>query len=128
MNFYLNLNYFKNASQSKSSKLREKRARLAGLPFMIHEIYQAFIQLRLQEKFPQLNVLFIIYLSMPVSNPNVQNSPSVLRRLKYWLKSSGNNEVHSLALLNIEKELIEKIDIPSSIEIFYKQLNTKIEN
>lgn len=65
---------------------------------------------------------------MPVSNPNVENSPSVLRRLKCWLKSSGNNEVQGLALLNIEKELIEKIDIPASIKIFYKQLNTKFEN
>ena len=84
---------------------------------MINEIYQTFSQLNMSKNFPELNMLFIIYLSMPVSNPSIENSPSVLRRLKCWLKSNSDREMNGLALLNIEKELIGKIDVSSSINI-----------
>ena len=103
---------------------KEKGLKLASNPYSIYEIYQAFNHLQLAKTLPQLDQLFRIYLAMPVSHTDVKQSRSVLKRSKHWLRSTMGKEVHDeLALLNIERELTDTVDIDLVIDKYEERMH-----
>ena len=64
----------------------------------------------LMHAFPNVSVVFRLYLCLIISNSSGKHSFSVLKRIKNQLRSSmGQKTLNSLALLCIENELLEKI-------------------
>ena len=69
--------------------------------------------------YPQLRKLFEIYLAIPVSSSSAERAFSVLKRVKTWLRSTMEQDrTSALALLQIEKILLEEIDIEETILLF----------
>ena len=63
----------------------------------------------LMHAFPNVSVVFKLYLCLMISNCSGECSFSVLKRVKNQLRSStGQKRLNSLALLYIENELLEK--------------------
>ena len=69
--------------------------------------------------FPDVCVVFRLYLCLMISNCMGERSFSVLKKVKNQLRSSmGQKRLNSLALLCIENELLEKIDTDDIIKSF----------
>ena len=60
---------------------------------------------------PNLNTIFRILLTMPVSSATCERSFSTLRRLKNYMRNSmGNDRLSDLALLNIHQDIEVDLD------------------
>ncbi len=69
--------------------------------------------------FPNMYIALQIYLTIPVTNASGERSFSVLKRIKNYLRSVlGQEKLSSLAILAIESEITNKIDIDSIIDKF----------
>ena len=69
--------------------------------------------------FPNVSVVFRLYLCLMTYNCSSERSFSVLKRAKNQLRSSrGQKRLNSLALLCIENGLLEKIDTNDIIKSF----------
>ena len=69
--------------------------------------------------FLNVSVVFRLYLCLMISNCSEERSFSVLKKVKNQLRSSmGQKRLNSLALLCIENELWEKLDIDVIIRNF----------
>ena len=69
--------------------------------------------------FPNVSIVFRLYLSLMISNCSDERSFSVLKSLKNQLHSSmGQKRLNLLALLCIENELLKKIDTDDIIKSF----------
>ena len=97
----------------------DKLARQKNLPYSTYEIYQAFYQLEMEDTFPELNMLFLIYLAIPVTSVSAERSFSTLKRIKNWMRTTtGQERLSNLAILNIERDLVLEIDIENVIKVF----------
>jgi hypothetical protein len=75
----------------------------------------------LQKDFPQVYKLFQIFLAIPVTSVVAERSFSTLKRIKTYLRNTiGQARLSALAILNIEKDLAEKIEINDIIDKFAK--------
>ncbi|CAF0831184.1 unnamed protein product, partial [Brachionus calyciflorus] len=78
----------------------------------IQKLKDFFGKNNLKNLFPNINKLFQIYLTIPVSSATPERTFSCLKRIKTWLRNSiGQERVSNLAVLNIEKEEIEELDL-----------------
>ena len=69
--------------------------------------------------FPNVSVVFRLYLCLMIFNCSGERLFSVLKRVKNQLRSSmGQKKLNSLALLCIENKLLEKIDTDDIIKSF----------
>ena len=69
--------------------------------------------------FPNVSIVFRLYLCLMISHCSDERSFSVLKRVKNQLRSSmSQKRLNSLALLCIENELLEKIDTDDIIKSF----------
>ena len=69
--------------------------------------------------FPNVSVVFRLYLCLMISNCSGECSFSVLKRAKNQLHlSMGQKSLNSLALLCIENKLLEKIDTDDIMKSF----------
>ena len=69
--------------------------------------------------FPNVSVVFRLYLCLMISNCSDERSFSVLKRVKNQLRSAmGQKRLNSLALLCIENELLEKISTDDIFKSF----------
>ena len=91
-----------------------KLARQLNLPYSTYEIYKTFYQLGMATTYPQINLLFDIYLAIPVSSSSAERSFSALKRTKTWIRNTlGKERLSNLAILNIEQDLAGTIVIDS---------------
>ena len=82
-------------------------------------IYRLLVSNNLETVFPNTVIAFRIYLSMMVSNCSGERSFSKLKLLKSHLRSCMTQErLNSLALLNIETNVLRSIDMSSLINDF----------
>ena len=82
-------------------------------------IYRLLVSNNLEAVFPNTVIVFRIYLSMMVSNCSGERSFSKLKLLKTRLRSCMTQErLNSLALLNIETNVLRGIDMSSLINDF----------
>ncbi|XP_050959752.1 zinc finger MYM-type protein 1 [Labeo rohita] len=71
------------------------------------------------DMFPSLKKLFQIVLTLPVSSCTCERSFSALRRLHTWLRRTmGQERLHNLAVLSIEKESVNSIEPGRVIDRF----------
>ncbi|XP_006777384.1 PREDICTED: zinc finger MYM-type protein 1 isoform X1 [Myotis davidii] len=87
-----------------------------------------FIQHGLHNNIPCLSKLLYIALSWPVTSASVENSFSILPRLKTYLcNSMGQEKLSGLALMAVEQELVNKLLEPERlsgiVEKFIHQMN-----
>ena len=76
--------------------------------------------------FPNVSVVFRLYLCLMISNCSVERSFSVPKRVENQLRSSmGQKRLNFLALFCIENELLEKIDINDIIKSFASSKSRK---
>ena len=69
--------------------------------------------------YPQINLLFGIYLAIPVSSSSSERSFSASKRIKTWIRNKmGEERLSNLAILNIEQDLVAAIDIDAVVKIF----------
>ena len=69
--------------------------------------------------FPNVSVVFRLYLCLMISNFSGERSFSVLKKVTNQLRSSmGGKRLNFLALLFIENELFEKIDTDDIFKSF----------
>ena len=69
--------------------------------------------------FPNVSIVFRLYLCLMISNCPGERSFSLLKRAKNQLRSSmGQKRLNSLVLLCIENELLQKIDTDDIIKSF----------
>ena len=82
-------------------------------------IYRLLVSNNLEAVFPNTVIVFRIYLSMMVSNYSGERSFSKLKLLKTHLRSCMTQErLNSLALLNVETNVLRGIDMSSLINDF----------
>ena len=64
-------------------------------------------------------MLFNIYLAIPVTSCSAERAFSALKRIKNWLRTTmGEERLSDMAVLNIERELVDAISIEDVIKIF----------
>lgn len=69
--------------------------------------------------FPSLKAILQVALTIPVSSCSCERSFSALRRLHTWLRSTmGQERLNELAVLSIERELVEYINEDKVIDEF----------
>ncbi|GFT63800.1 dimer_Tnp_hAT domain-containing protein [Nephila pilipes] len=72
--------------------------------------------------FPNVEILLKIFLTIPISNASVERSISVLKSIKNHLRSSiGEDKLNSMAILYIEKDVLDQIDTAKIIDEFAKE-------
>lgn len=68
---------------------------------------------------PEVTKLMKLYLAIPVSSANAEQSFSVLRRNKTWLRSTMHEDrLSALALCNIEKEVTNSLSLDDLLDQF----------
>ena len=71
------------------------------------------------EMFPSLKAVMQVALTIPVSSCTCEWSFSALRRLHTWLRrTTGQSRLQHLAVMSIEKELLERIEHQRVIDRF----------
>ena len=74
---------------------------------------------RYKEAFPELYRLGIIAISLPVSTASCERSFTALRQIRTWVRNSIFNEkLDSVAVLAIERERTQSLDIDRIIDVF----------
>lgn len=72
--------------------------------------------------FPNVLIAYRILLTVPVTVASAERSFSKLKLLKSYLRSTMSQErLNGLAILSIEKEMLEKLEFESIIEDFASQ-------
>ncbi|CAH0560643.1 unnamed protein product [Brassicogethes aeneus] len=83
------------------------------------EMLKFLIDNNILSTFSNVEVLFRIYLTIPISNASGERSFSTLKRVKTYLRNSLNEKnVSSLAILNVESDILEKLEINGIIDKF----------
>jgi hypothetical protein len=71
--------------------------------------------------FPNVEVLLKIFRTIPLSNATGERSFSVLKRVKNYLRSTmGEERLNNMAILYIEKDIFNRINIDKIIDQFAK--------
>ena len=69
--------------------------------------------------FPNLTILYKIYMTLPISSAAAERSFSRLKSIKHYNRSTMNQDrLASLALISIEKEFADEVDIDNVINHF----------
>lgn len=75
-----------------------------------------------KEVYPNLYVLLQVAFTIPISSVTCERSFSCMRRIKNWMRSSMTQErFTNLSLLNIEKDLTNKLKTENIINEFARE-------
>lgn len=98
------------------SELKVLQMTLPDAPMTAVEILQ-FV--KDADCYPNVSIAYRILLTMPVTVASAERSFSKLKLLKTYLRSSMSQErLNGLAILSIEKDVVEKIDVDAIINEF----------
>ncbi|XP_070024033.1 uncharacterized protein LOC142179527 [Nicotiana tabacum] len=85
-------------------------------------------QIKRLDSFPNAYIVYRIMLTVPITVASAERSFSKLKLIKFYLRSTMSRErLNGLAILSIEKELLEKIDYKKIINNFASQKARKID-
>ena len=83
------------------------------------QMFRLINESKFMPAFPNVSVVFRLYLCLMISNCSGERSFSVLKRVKNQLRlSMGQKRLNSLALLCIENKLLERIDTDDTMKSF----------
>ena len=92
------------------------------------DLIENFSKFNLKNIFPELFILIKIYLSIPISSATGERSFSALRRIKTWLRNTcGQERLSDLALLHIESEELDSINIDQAVDMFAKLSDRRMD-
>jgi hypothetical protein len=78
--------------------------------------------------YSEICILLRIYLTCPIANVTAERAFSCLKRIKTYLRSTiGQDRLSSLAVLNIENEYINLIDLDAAIDEFANIKNRRMK-
>jgi hypothetical protein len=81
-----------------------------------------------KSSYSEICILLRIYLTCPIANVTAERAFSCLKRIKTYLRSTiGQDRLSSLAVLNIENEYINLIDLDAAIDEFANIKNRRIK-
>lgn len=76
--------------------------------------------------FPKNEILFKIFLTLPICNASGERSFSAIKRIKNYLRSIKSGEsLNGMAVLYIEEEILKNVDTSKIIEEFAKEKSRK---
>ena len=70
--------------------------------------------------FPNAEVLLKFFRTIPLSNASGERSFSVLKRVKNYLITMGEDRLNDMAILYIEKDILNQINTAKLIDKFAK--------
>ena len=83
------------------------------------QMFKFIIENEFMHAFPDVSVVFRLYLCLMISNCSGERSFSILKRVNNQLRwSMGQKRLNSFALLCIGSELLEKMDTDDIIKSF----------
>lgn len=87
--------------------------------FTIPHLYQWFLEMRLDDIYPYVDVVFRLALCVPATNCSAERSFSALRRIKNYLRNSiTQDRLQHISILHIENTILKKIDFDDIIKTF----------
>ena len=94
----------------------------------IQSIHTHFTEKNLKLVFPNIFVLLLIFLTVPVTSVENERSFSVLKRLKSWLRTTmGQVRLSSLAIIQINPSELLKLNISDIVDIFSSTKNRRVD-
>lgn len=92
------------------------------LPKRINSIIEVLEFVKSLDCFPNVSIAYRILLTLPVTVASAERSFSKLKLIKTYLRSTMSQEMlNGLAILSIESELLEKLDLEDFIDDFASQ-------
>lgn len=92
------------------------------LPAEVNTTFEIVEFVKDMDCFPNVLIAYRILLTVPVIVASVERSFSKLKLLKSYLRSTMSQErLNGLAILSIEKEMLENLEFESIIEDFASQ-------
>lgn len=92
------------------------------------ELYQLIQDYNLKESFPNTDIVFRIFLTIPVTVATCERSFSKLKLIKNYLRSTmGQERLSNLAILSIEHEVAREIDFENVIDEFAAIKSRKVK-
>lgn len=83
------------------------------------DFFKWFTKMNLKNMYPNMDIIFRLCPSLPVSNCSAERSFPVLRRILNYLRSTTKQErLESMAILNIKSDLTMSLDYDSIINDF----------
>uniref|UniRef100_H3ACH6 TTF-type domain-containing protein n=1 Tax=Latimeria chalumnae TaxID=7897 RepID=H3ACH6_LATCH len=93
-----------------------------GTVLPMNEVLSFLLANDMKKVFPNVCILYQIYMTLPVSSANAERSFSRSKLIKNYLRNSMSEErLSDLALLSIERDLADKLDYEKVIDVFAKQ-------
>ena len=130
LDFYndlVNFDLLKNEIVLWTHDLKKRKKMKENDLITISYITKLFRDEKLGLDYPNLEMLLIIYLTAPITSVTAERSFSALKRIKTYIRNTtGQNRLNSLALIHIEKEIIEDIDLENLVDIFGSILNRRM--
>ncbi|KAF7648423.1 hypothetical protein LDENG_00157160 [Lucifuga dentata] len=92
------------------------------------ELLQFLREENLHDIFPNVDVAFRLYLTLPVTNASGERSFSKLRLVKNRLRSTmGQERLNHLTLVSTESDLVRKLDFSDLIKDFAAKKSRKVK-
>ncbi|KAL4142012.1 hypothetical protein QTP88_004544 [Uroleucon formosanum] len=92
------------------------------------ELLQLIQDYNLKESYPNIEIVFRIFLTMPVTAATCERSFSNLKLIKSYLRSTmGQERLSNLAILSIENEVTREIDFQEVIDKFAAIKSRKVK-
>ena len=99
-----------------------------GAGLFTAEILPFLIANDLHRAYPNLEKLYRIYLTVPISSAQAERTFSRLKQIKSYLRSTmSESRLSNLALLFIEREISEKANFNNVVETFARMKNRKTQ-
>jgi hypothetical protein len=90
------------------------------------DMYKLLKSRNLVSAFPNVDIIFRIYLSLPATSAAFERSFSVLKRIKNYNRSKmGQERLCSLAVMAIESDLLNSVDFDGLIHDFAESHSRK---
>ena len=100
----------------------------SGRDLKSSEILPFLIANDLDRAYPNICVLYKLFVTIPVSSAQAERTFSRLKLIKNYLRSTmGEDRLSALAILYIERDLAEKIDFSIVIDKFAKLKDRKLK-
>lgn len=92
------------------------------LPKRINSIIEVLEFVKSLDYFPNVSIAYRILLTLPVTVASTERSFSKLKLIKTYLRSTMSQErLNGLAILSIESEILEKLNLEDFIDDFASQ-------
>lgn len=99
------------------SHISEKKEEFEGISIL--DLYQWFFDMKLQNVYPYVDVIFRLALCTPLTNCSAERSFSALKRIKNYLRALvSQDRLQHISILHIESSILKNIEFDDVITKF----------